>query len=352
VPHRFRRLVRGWALVAIAAVIVGAATVPLNAADLAGGRRPLPLTLEGRWIGNGVAFSPYRDGQHPDGRLPSDAEILSDLRLVSRYWNLIRMYDASPVAESTIRLIARERLPIRVMLGAWLVGEATPSAKERNRREIATAIRLANEVPNVVLAVSAGNEAGVEWSDHRASADMIAGWVREIRDAIKQPVTCADDYNFWNQEESRKVAAAVDFITLHAYALWNGQPLKGAIAWTSTKYDECVRFHAGIPVIIGETGWATSHDASRTGPGGEGTLMKAEVSVAAQQDYLRQHYRWIADRKVPTFLFEAFDEAWKGGGAATPPQVVEKHWGVFDTARHPKPSFTAIIREFYPASDR
>ena len=76
--------------------------------------------------------------------------------------------------------------------------------------------------------------------------------------------------------------------------------------------------------------------------------MKAETSVGAQEEYLRQHYAWVRKHRVPTLLFEAFDEAWKGGGAATSPDVAEKHWGVFDEQRRPKASFRAIIREFYP----
>ncbi len=83
-------------------------------------------------------------------------------------------------------------------------------------------------------------------------------------------------------------------------------------------------------------------------PGEEGALMKGEVSVIAQENCLRQHSQWVNRREVVTLLFEAFDEGWEGGGRATPPNVVEKHWGVFDEARPPKPSFAAIIRAFNP----
>jgi hypothetical protein len=55
----------------------------------------------------------------------------------------------------------------------------------------------------------------------------------------------------------------------------------------------------------------------------------------------------VREHRVPTFLFEAFDENWKGGGLKVSPAAAEKHWGVFDAARRPKSSFAAIIREFY-----
>jgi len=336
-------------LAAIAALfLLGAMAV--RAGELPGGRRPLNLQLDGRWIGLGVSFSPYRDGQTPDGAKPSDAEILSDLRLVTRYWNLIRLYDSADVAQRTVRLIHENKLPLRAIVGAWLETTDTPERQRRNREELASVVHLANTYPDVVIAVAIGNEACVNWSGHRTEPANIARWAREVRAAVKQPVTSADDYNFWNKPESHAVAAELDFIILHGYALWNGRPLAEGMSWLAEQYDAAVRFHAGIPVIIGETGWATSNYPSRNQPGEEGSLMKAEASVAAQESYLRQHYRWVNERRVPTFLFEAFDESWKGGGAATPARIAEKHWGVFDTQRRPKASFEAIIREFYPQS--
>lgn len=338
-------------MLAVAAMTwcLGFAGAPGADDALPGGRRALPLEWQGEWIGNGVAFSPYRDGQKPDGASPSEAEILSDLRLVARYWHFIRVYDASEVSETAVRLIERERLPIRVILGAWLVDDVKPADRKKNREQVANAIRIANAYPGTVAAVCAGNEAGVVWSDHRTSPEKLVGWLNQIRSSIRQPVTCADDYNFWNKEASKPVAAAVDFIMLHAYALWNGKPLESAMQWTAGKYDACCQFHPGVPVVIGETGWATSHDPKRVGEGAEGTAMRAEVSVAAQEIYLRQHFRWVNERKVPTFLFEAFDEAWKGGGDEMPATIAEKHWGVFDAQRRPKASFEAVAKEFFPS---
>lgn len=319
----------------------------LCAGEPPGGRRPLVLELNGEWIGNGISFSPYRDGQAPYRAYPSDDEILADLRLVAPYWKLIRMYELTPATERTLALIRREHLPIRAIIGAWVTTDATPEQKAKNRAELDGLIRLANDYPDVVIAAAVGNEACVSWSWFRTEPANIARWAREVRAAIKQPVTSADDYNFWNKEESRAVVDALDFIIFHAYALWNRQPLEGAFAWTAARYAEAVKFHPGVPIVIGETGWATCHDPSRKNIGEEGYQMQAEVSDAAQLSYLRQHYRWVNEHRLPTILFEAFDENWKGGGAATPANVVEKHWGVFGVDRQPKPAFLQIIREFY-----
>lgn len=326
-------------------VFLGAA-VALGASPeggLPGGRRPLNLELDGRWIGDGICFSPYREGQEPDGKEPGDAEILADLKLVGRHWHLIRQYEASPVAERTLALIRREHLPMRVFVGAWVGTNDTPERQARNRAQLERVIRFAREYEDVVVAVIVGNEACVEWSDHRVDPTTMRGWIQEVRRSVRQPVTSADDYKFWGRPESKPVAEVVDFITLHAYSLWNGRQLDDAIPWMSGIYDQVVAFNPGIPVIIGETGWATQYDPTRKAPGEEGALMKGEVSVAAQETYLRQHYRWMKERHVPMFLFEAFDESWKGGGAKTPPGVVEKHWGVFGVNRQPKPSLEAVL---------
>lgn len=324
--------------------------VATGSAAPAGGRRSLDLQLDGRWIGQGISFSPYRDGQQPGGVLPSDDEILADLRTVVRYWNWIRTYDCSDVAERTVALIHREKLPFRVMLGVWILPDEREADRASNLAEVARAIRLAKAYPDVINAVSVGNESCVSWSGHRTTPEALLVHIRAVRGAVTQPVTSADDYKFWLEPASRAVVAELDFLTLHAYALWNGQPLETALEWNAGIYDQVTQFHPGIPVIYGETGWATQKDPTRTQPWEEGALMKAEASVAAQENYLRQHYRWVQRTRVPTFLFEAFDENWKGGGAEVSPHAAEKHWGVFGADRRPKPSFEAIIREFYPAA--
>lgn len=320
-----------------------------SATTLPGGERPLKLEVDGRWIGRGVAYGPYRRGQEPGTQnLPNDVQLLEDLQLISDYWPLIRVYDSSAVTGRVLRLIRAHRLPIRVILGAWIRQEKTPGDRVINQTEIADAIHLANEYAALVAAVNVGNETLVEWSGHRNTPEVIIGYIRQVRAGVAQPVATADDYDFWNKEQSKAVAAEVDFIMLHIYALWHGQQVESAMKWTNDIYDGIQRLHPGKLLVLSETGWATQHDASLKESWQEGGLMKGEVSVAAQEAYLRQHYRWVNERKVPTLLFEAFDEPWKGGGATVSELAAEKHWGVFDEQRRPKASFEAIIREFHP----
>ncbi|BET66408.1 hypothetical protein ASA1KI_13260 [Opitutales bacterium ASA1] len=350
-PLHVRRL--AWlvaiVLLAVSSAVPSLGTPSTRSVNPPGGIRPLVAEIDGRWIGNGVSFSPYRRGQAPGGAMPSADEILEDLRIVARHWNFIRMYSTTENAAPTLRLIREHRLPLRMILGAWIAPEHTPEARASNRREIEAAVALANEYPDLVLAVSVGNETQVHWSGHRSDTGALIDHIRNVRGGIQQPVTTADDYNFWNKPEARAVVDEIDFVMLHAYALWNGRSLDEAMAWTSDVYDSICGLHPDREVIIGETGWATSHDATRTSPGGEAALMTAETSVDAQLAYLRRHYAWVEERRVPTLLFEAFDESWKGSGPSGNPLEAEKNWGVFTEQRQPKPSFLALLRERAPA---
>lgn len=306
-------------------------------------RRTMNVEWGGRWNGFGVSFSPYRDGQSPEtGVYPGSEEILADLKLVRPYWRLLRTYDSTVVSERILELIRSEGLPYRLMLGVWIAPEPDDAARIANRREVENGIRLANAYPEIVSAVIVGNETCVHWSFHPVGPDKLRPFVRAVRAAVKQPVTVADDHLFWNKPESRALAAEIDFITLHYYALWRGRTLDEGVSALEEAFEEVAAFHPGVPVLIGETGWATQHERSLSHPGGEGDLMKAEVSPAAQQRYVGELQAWSQRRRIPVILFEAFDENWKGGGAASPATAAEKHWGVFDAHRRAKPAVESL----------
>jgi exo-beta-1,3-glucanase (GH17 family) len=167
----------------------------------------------------GIAYSGFREGQHPDrgkGAVnPSDAEILEDLRiLVDHGFSLIRMYDSGENTATTLRLIREHDIPIRVLLGVWLEAEVSnhegcpwlddPIPDEKlvnntlkNAKEIKRGIELANEYADMIVAVNVGNEALVDWNDHMVPIDRVIAYVRQVKAAIEQPVTVADNYEWW-----------------------------------------------------------------------------------------------------------------------------------------------------------
>jgi len=304
-------------------------------------KREFEPYLEKQWIGQGISYGCYREGQAPGVNGPSEAEILEDLNILKPHWNLIRVYGSDDDSERILKVIHKHLLPIRVMLGVWLENETSrPERRPENIKQVARAIRLASTYPDEIIAINVANESQVDWSWHRMDMDNLIRYIRIVRAETREAVTTADDYNFWNKETSHRVADEIDFIALHAYPLWNGKTLEGAMAWIDSVVQAAQAFHPDHELILSETGWATRYQPRNNGPGQEGALVKTEVSIGAQEVFLKQFIPWSEERRITTFLFEAFDEPWKGGGSSTDPDVMEKHWGLFYENRTPKPSFS------------
>jgi exo-beta-1,3-glucanase (GH17 family) len=304
--------------------------------------------LDGKWIGNAISYGCYRKGQAPGIKGPSESEILEDLKIIVDYWNLIRVYGSDDDSERILKVIKDNKLPIRVMLGVWLEDETkSPNRKHENIKQVMNAIRLGNQYSDLISAISVGNETQVYWSAHRLETSHLINYLRTVRNNTRVPVTTADDYNFWNKPESKSVASEVDFIVVHIYPLWNGKTLANSIEWMNNIfYNEIKKFHSDKTLVLGEIGWATDYDSTRTGDGEQGSLIKGEVGYAAQEKFLMKLSEWIDQNKVTTFLFEAFDEPWKGGGETSGPREIEKHWGVFYENRTAKESFKNYIKNY------
>lgn len=309
-------------LVIVLFASIGCASAPQS------GQRELQLEVDGRWIGAGISYGEFRDGQGPDGAQPTDAQILEDLHIMAERWPLIRMYGAQNAAR-TARLIDEHDIPIKIMLGAWIETESSPEAAARNSERVDIVIEAANAHPDVVWAISVGNESQVFWSGHRTDMDALIGYIRRARERTGVPVTTCDDYNFWNREESKAVAAECDFIGLHAYAMWNKQTLVDALSWTREQIDVVRTMHPGLPIVHAETGWATTKHTE----GEQGELIIAPAGERQQELFYRAWVSWATEARLPHFYFVAFDENWKGGPH---PNEVEKHWGLYEEDRTPK----------------
>lgn len=317
-------------------------------------RRPLVLpTSDEIWGGLGVCYGPFRDGQSPNGKLPSADQIREDLHILARHWRLARLYGSLGVAETACKIIREDKLPLKVMVGAWIAQEKKPDAPEdaapdaaianENRAEVEMAVKLANTYPDVVLALNIGNEAMVEWSDHRVRPSVVIHYLRLARGQVKVPVTTCDTELFWNKKESIDVARECDFLGFHAYAMWNKQSLSDAMTWTRDRLSEVRAMHPGIPIVLCETGWATQKGTS----GYQAVGIVATPSERDQELFFRTLRDWAIENKQPYFFFSAFDENWKG---SSEPTEVEKHWGVYKADRTPKLVFSAA--KDAPASPR
>ena len=291
-----------------------------------------------------VAYSGFREGQYPDrgdGAVnPSADEILEDLELLAaQNFNLIRLYDSGENSLLTVRLIRQHRLPIKVMLGIWLEAEFSnhegcPWLNEpipesslaantwRNAAELQRGIKLAQEFEDVVVAVNVGNEALVDWNDHMVPLEQVIEYVRQVRAAIEQPVTVADNYEWWIRDGA-PLAAEVDFLGVHTYPVWEDKPIDEALAYTIENIEGVRAALPGKPIAVLEAGWATT--ASEFGE---------RANEADQLRYYQEMKAWAEETNTTLFWFEAFDEPWKGD--ENDPHGAEKHWGLFFVDRTPK----------------
>jgi exo-beta-1,3-glucanase (GH17 family) len=291
-----------------------------------------------------VAYSGFREGQHPDrgygANNPSKAEILEDLNiLVAHDFGLIRMYDSGDNTATTLKLIEKHNLPIKVMLGIWLdaeisnhegcpwLDEPIPESQLaantlRNKMEIQRGIKLAKAYSDIVVAVNVGNEALVEWNDHMVPLEKVIDYVREVKSSISQPVTVADNYEWWIKDGA-PLAKEVDFLGVHTYPVWENKPISEGLSYTATNIEDV---HAALPdkpIAILEAGWATT-----------AAEFPAQANEINQVRYFNELAKWASQTNTTVMFFEAFDEPWKGDPNAS--DGAEKHWGLFFIDRTPK----------------
>jgi exo-beta-1,3-glucanase (GH17 family) len=295
-------------------------------------KREFNPSIDGKWIGNGISYGAFRDGEGPGEGLTSKQNILEDLQIIATRWNLIRLYGSDDQSQNILEVIAENDLPIRVMQGIWLDGHKT---EDENTAQVKRAIELANRFPEIIVAVNVGNEIFVDWSYHRLDdMDKVIEQIREVRASIEQPVTVADDYNFWNKPQAQKIADEIDFICLHAYAFWNNKTLDVAMDWTDSIYRDIQSRHPQHEIAYCETGWPTSRvygDGSYEG----GLIGKAGEDQ--QEVFFDQYDPWVERNRVISFYFSSFDEKWKGGfDGENPMDKAEKHWGLYFSDRTPK----------------
>jgi exo-beta-1,3-glucanase (GH17 family) len=290
--------------------------------------------------GNAICYSGYREGQSPhDGIFPSYAEISEDLNILAKNWKFLRLYDCSAHAETVLEVIHNEGLDFKLMLGMDLAAEMsnpncpwgaeyseeTLSAnRQANSKQAEKLIALAQRYPEIVTSVSVGNEASVEWTDHMVPVESLVAYVRSIKSAIRQPVTFCENYVPWTYK-LEPLAAELDFISVHTYPAWEYRTIEDALEYTMENYHAVVNHYPGKPVVITEAGWTTASN-------GRG-LESWNASEELQAIYYEQLLEWTTTEKILTFVFEAFDEPWKGSSDPLDP---EKHWGLFTVNRTPK----------------
>jgi exo-beta-1,3-glucanase (GH17 family) len=296
--------------------------------------------------GNAICYSGYRHGQSPnDLTFPSVEEIREDLHLLAKNWRVLRLYDCTLHAERVLAVIREDGLDFQVMLGAYLGAEKNnfgcpwggtfseaelEASTKANAAELERLVVLAAAYPDIVFSAAVGNEATVDWTDHFVPVARMIDYVRWVKQRIAQPVTFCENYVPW-QHKLRELVAELDFISLHTYPVWEYKHIHEALDYTKDNVDSVARLYPGKPIVITEAGWATNSNGRGIDP--------ENSSQDLQAIYYADLMQWSRETGLLIFVFEAFDEPWKG---SADPMEPEKHWGLFTVDRRPKKVMQAL----------
>lgn len=300
----------GLACLAVSAVVIVAFWAWLGA--------PMPMPQTPLSAGEKLyclSYSPFRGSQTPinSNTRISPAQIEEDLSRLAKITDCVRTYSIEFGQDAIAGIAARHGL--KVLQGIWLSGHA-----DKNREQIETVVKLANQYPDTIRAVVVGNE--VLLRGEMSSADL-AATIREVKARVPMPVSYADVWEYWLR--NRDVAAAADFITIHILPYWEDFPIPAehAAAHVDSIRHLLVDAFAGKEVVIGEVGWPSA------GRMREGALPSPANQARVIQDVLAlaKHENFRVN------VIEAFDEPWKRALEGT----VGGHWGLLDdVTRLPK----------------
>ncbi len=305
-------------------------------------------------------------------------QIIEDLKILSAMKiKLLRTYNVHHTeASNLLKAISALKktdpgFKMYVMLGAWIECKNAYTANapirnedsDRNPTEIAEAVRLTNEYPDIVKIIAVGNEAMVKWAwAYYVEPGIILKWVNYLQDLKKQGklsnqvlITSSDNFASWGGgtkdyqvAELNQLIKAVDFISMHTYPLhdthynpnfWGvlaseeqlsqKEKIDAAMVrardYAINQYNSVARYVKSIgvnkPVHIGETGWASLANELY---GNAGSKATDEYKSAVYYKLMRE---WTNKKKISLFYFEAFDEQWKDSKNAL---GSENHFGLIN----------------------
>lgn len=290
--------------------------------------------------GKSICYSGFRKGQSPREQIyPSREEISEDLHiLVDHGFSYIRMYEPNEHAKRVLEVISGESLPLQCMIGIdpkaevnnpgcpWDKRVRSDQELEENRKkndaELEELIKLAHQYPKEIIAVSIGNENRPSWGSDLLPVERLVALARHLRESVEQIVTYNEGAGEWL--ELQALAPELDVISIHSYPAWHQVSVEEAVAYNRKDLNQIRETYPNKQVIFTECGWPSECN---------GSMDREQVNEEKQEQYIRELTEWTTKEQIPVFLFEAFDEPWKGGHDDHEP---EKHWGIWNEDRSPK----------------
>lgn len=292
--------------------------------------------------GRAVCYSGYREGQSPlTCTYPTYEQIVEDIKIIDENgFKYIRMYDPISYAEMTCQVIKDLGVNIKLMLGPGLISEVNnpgcpwmqkkfseEELKERaahNDKNIDNLIKIANKYPDVINAVSVGNENTPNWGANNVTVERLIEFAERLREGTGKPVTFNEGAFEW--ESLDELAKHLDIISVHSYPLWYGNTVEEALEVNKQWYNKIKEKYPDKFVLFSEVGWSTDcADFSQ--------MKEGQANEENQKKYYDEFWEWADREKIIAYMFEAFDEPWKGGNR---PNEAEKNWGMYKVDRTPK----------------
>ena len=273
-----------------------------------------------------LSFAPFREGFSPlEETFPLKEHIDEDLRLLADKTHSIRTYASLGGMEPTPELARKYGLSM--IQGGWL-----GYGYMDNKKEMAALIKSANANPDVVKRVIVGNEVLLRGD---MDVDRLIGYIREVKRAVKQPVSYADVWSMYMKHP--QLIKEVDFITIHILPYWEDEPISVEHASEHLEKivkqveDEARGIAPGKPILIGESGW----------PSAGRQRGMAVPGVVNEAKFIRDMIQIVNRHGFDYNIVEAFNQPWKSNLEG----VVGANWGLLSADRKPVFPLTGPVNE-------
>lgn len=282
-----------------------------------------------------ICYSGYRKGQSPKGAMPTREQIEEDIKILADLgYGYLRMYDPNEHARLVLETIRKYNYPIKCIVGIdsdneinnpgcpfedqQYTPEELKAHAERNDRELDKLIELVKEFDDEIFAVSVGNENTPPWGQHMVSEERLIGHVRKLKANLNKPVTFCEGVSDWPNIPD--LAKEVDFIAAHNYPYHYSGDIDSAVSDNKEFYKKMQELFPDKQIIYTEVGWSSR------------ATDKPHATLENEKRYITELKEWLEEDKVIAFIFEAFDELWKGDR----PEASECNFGLYNEDRQPK----------------
>ncbi|OMH79451.1 Glucan 1,3-beta-glucosidase [Zancudomyces culisetae] len=267
---------------------------------------------------NGLNYNPKRDANG----CPSLDDVKSDLNVLSKYTDTLRIYSTVDCNAGEMLLKAIKGSPWKLYLGIW-VGQ-DDNSYNADKDEI---IRLSKlyDLKSYVKGVVVGSEAIYR---KERTAEQMASLVSDTKSTLGSnglgsiKVTSSETWP-WYQTP---LINAVDFLFVHVFPFWEGKTIEESSDVAFGHIYDLQKVAQGKKVVIAESGWPSAGD----------NYGASVASLTNAQKYMSDFVCRASAENIDYLYFSAIDAPWASTNNAS---NVESHWGII-LSDHKTPKFS------------